>query len=129
MPDDRKFLKFEAAGALTTGIKDREVFPVSGEVVASVAVVGTAPTGVALIIDLQLNGASMYTVAANANKPTVAVSAFNSNAAAVNGVVPQPGQPNVFAFKAGDTLALNVVQVGSVVAGADLDVTVEYITV
>jgi len=128
MPDDRKFLKFEASGALTTGVKDREVFPVDGEIVASVAAVGTAPTGAALIVDLQLNGASMYTVAANANKPTVAIGASNSNAAAVNGVVPQPGRPNVTAVKAGDTLSLNVVQVGSTVAGSDLDVTVEYLT-
>jgi len=68
----------------------------------------------------------MYTVAANANKPTVAIGAFNSNAAAVNGVVPQPGRPDVYAFKAGDVLSLNVVQAGT--STADLDVTVEYIT-
>lgn len=116
MPESREAFKFEASGALTVGVKDRWQSPFNGEIIGCTAVVGTAPTGAALILDLQKDGASLYTTVGN--RPTVPISAIES------GVVTAP---DIKTFSAGDTLALNVVQVGSTVAGADLDVTVEYV--
>jgi len=121
MPEGRKFSKLEVVGALTVGAgKDRVAFPFDGEVVNADLVVGTAPTGADLIVDLLLNGVSIYTTVAN--RPRVLVSAVTSSAA--NRVL----RPDVVKFVAGDVLSVTVVQVGSTVAGSDLDVTVQYVS-
>jgi hypothetical protein len=203
MPDDRKFLKLAADSTISTGDKDRAVFPVAGEVIAVSAVNGTTGTTAALVVDVSVNTTSIYsrgavtgvaatdtlsvptahglvvgdkvrlgavttmvglvalteyfvltvptanslTVAAtlggtvidittggtalalykSSDLPTIAANGTNSNAAAVNGVVPQPVAPVSPKFVAGDTLKLSVLGFGT--SAADLDVTVEYITV
>lgn len=116
MPDVRHILKLEASGALTTGIKDRWIAPFSGEVVNVTAVVGTAPTGASLILDVHKEGTTIFTT--QANRPTIAVGQAES---------PVSQRPNVTKFAAGDTFTLEVDQIGSTVAGSDLDVTVQFL--
>jgi hypothetical protein len=76
------------------------------------ASVGTAPTGSSIIVDVLLNGTTIYTTAAN--RPTIAVS---TNTATGN-------SPNITALSANDYLTVNVAQVGSTVAGSDLSVSI-----
>lgn len=118
MPDTRMSVKLAADGALTVGAKDRWIAPFAGEIVGVVAVVGTAPTGAPIILDLQKEGVTIFTT--QANRPTIPVSQTES---------PAPGaRPDVTKFSAGDTFTLMVSQIGSTVAGSDLDVSVQFIT-
>lgn len=116
MPDTREALKFESTGAQTVGTnKDRWVAPFAGQVINAAAVVGTAPTGAALIVDV-VNGAQ--SVFGSGAKPTIAAAATSGTADA---------DQTVSRFNKGDVLSLSVTQVGSTVAGSDLDVVVQYI--
>lgn len=76
------------------------------------ASVDTAPTGAAVICDVHKNGITIYTN--QANRPTIAVSTKTATANA----------PDVTTFVAGDYLSIDIDQIGSVVKGADLTVTV-----
>lgn len=116
MADVRSLLKLEASGALTTGLKDRWIAPFSGDIVNVTAVVGTAPTGAPLIIDIEKEGVTIFTTPAN--RPTIAIAGTES---------PVSARPDVTHFVAGDTFALRVFQIGSTVAGSDLDVTVQFV--
>jgi hypothetical protein len=75
------------------------------------ASVGTAPTGSALIVDVNKNGTTLFTT--QSARPTIA--------AGTNTVTTVPA---VTALAAGDYLTVDVDQVGSTVAGADLTVQV-----
>jgi hypothetical protein len=120
MPDVRETFSLACAGTLTTASVDPAggwEAPFNGQIVAVAALVGTAPTGAALILNLTKNGTVMYTTAAN--RPTIAISATSTVDQSV---------PDVSNFVAGDIINLSVPQIGSTVAGANLKLTVEYIT-
>jgi hypothetical protein len=70
---------------------------------------GTAPTGAAIILDVNKNGVSLFTT--QANRPTIP-------AGSLNGTVTMP---NITTFVAGDKITVDIDQVGSSVAGANLD--------
>lgn len=72
----------------------------------------TAPTGANLTIDIHKNGTTIFTT--QSNRPTVA-----ANTKTVLSAI-----PDVTTLANGDYLSLNVDQVGSVVAGATMNVTV-----
>lgn len=74
--------------------------------------VNTAPTGASIIIDINKNGTTVYTV--QANRPTIAVS---TNTATAN-------NPDVTSLISGDYLTIDIDQIGSSVAGADLTVQI-----
>lgn len=120
MPDTREFVKLESSGTLTTGTKDRWQAPFDGTFVDTSAVVGTAPTGATLILDVLLDTVSIYA----SGKPTIAISGTE-----VNNVAPPAPSTTVpqVRFTKGQTFALAINQVGSTVAGADLDVTLQVI--
>lgn len=89
--------------------------PIDGTytIVGTRLMVGTAPTGAAIILDVNKNGTTIYTT--QANRPTIA---DGSNSGG-------PGStPDVTALAAGDYLTVDVDQVGSTVAGSDLTVTI-----
>ena len=89
--------------------------PIDGTytIVGTRLMVGTAPTGSSLIIDVNKNGATIYTT--QGNRPTIAASA---NAGG-------PGStPDVTSLAAGDYLTVDIDQIGSTVAGSDLTVTI-----
>lgn len=74
----------------------------------------TAPTGAAIICDVNKNGTTIFTT--QANRPQIAASA-NSGVAT---------NPDILTFADGDYLTINIDQIGSTVAGATLSVQVTF---
>ena len=122
------------AGALTVGVKTTPgsifVVPFNLAVLAAYLNVGTAPTGAALIVNIQrtpisgAGAAQLWTTAGN--RPTVAISATTNVATSGSAgslVGAAPAGPDTSQCVRGDVLAINVIQVGSTVAGSDLSVT------
>ena len=89
--------------------------PIDGTytIVGTRLMVGTAPTGAALVIDVNKNGTSIYTT--QANRPTITASSNSGGPGAT---------PDVTSLAAGDYLTVDIDQVGSTVAGSDLTVVV-----
>lgn len=79
------------------------------------AKVGTAPTGAAIILDVHKNGTTIFTT--QANRPTIAISADDSG---------EVTNMDVTTLAKGDSLTLDIDQIGSTIAGKDLVVTLEY---
>lgn len=77
------------------------------------ASVGTAPAGASVIIDINKNGSSIFTT--QANRPTVAA-ATNTSGNVTN--------MDVTTVAAGEYLTVDIDQIGSITAGADLTVQV-----
>lgn len=76
--------------------------------------VNTQPTGAAVIVDVNKNGTTIFTT--QGNRPTIAVST-NVDATSV---------PDVTAFASGDYITVDIDQIGSTIAGADLVVQIVY---
>ena len=74
--------------------------------------VNTAPTGAAVLVDVNKNGTTLYTT--QGNRPSIAISGFSATG----------NRPDVKTFAAGDYLSVDVDQVGSTIPGSDLTVTV-----
>lgn len=105
---------FSMTGTLsvTTGAQR---LPIDGTytIVGTRLMVGTAPTGADLVIDVNKNGTTIYTT--QANRPTIT--------AGSNGGGPGSA-PDVTTLAAGDYLTIDIDQVGSTVAGSDLTVSI-----
>lgn len=89
--------------------------PIDGTytIVGTRLMVGTAPVGASIIVDVNKNGTTIYTT--QGNRPTIADGA---NAGG-------PGTtPDVTTLVAGDYLTIDVDQIGSGTAGSDLTVSV-----
>lgn len=78
------------------------------------ASVGTAPTGASIIIDIKVNGTTIFTT--QANRPTIAAAAFASSYVT---------NMDVTSVAAGSYITVDVAQVGSTIPGSDLTVQVE----
>lgn len=74
--------------------------------------VAQAPTGAAVIVDVNKNGTSLFTT--QANRPTIGVGAFTSTRTL----------PNTQVISAGQYLTVDVDQVGSTIPGSDLGVRI-----
>jgi hypothetical protein len=94
-----------------TGVS-RQYFEAPYTVTNVRASVGTAPTGSSIICDVKKNGTTIYTT--SGNRPTIAIS---TNTATAN-------NPDITSISAGDYLTVDVDQVGSTIAGADLTVSI-----
>lgn len=88
--------------------------PFAATIVSVAASIDTAPTGSAVIVDVNKNGTTIFTT--QANRPQVAAGA-NASADAV---------PDVTALAVGDYLTVDIDQVGSTTPGANLTVVVQY---
>lgn len=100
------------AGTLTVGTGAHRIYNDSTATLYLVAVrasVGTAPTGAAIIVDVNRNGTTVYPV--QAERPTIAISANTS------GKDTTSDQPVI---SPGDYITVDVDQVGSTVAGSNL---------
>jgi len=75
---------------------------------------GVAPTGAAIIVDINKNGTTIFTT--QGNRPTIAISGFDS------GLV---GNMDVTSLTDGDYFTVDIDQIGSTVAGQDLVVYIE----
>ena len=112
---DQALWSFE--GALNTVSSPLRILNESGaaRTIAKVALsVATAPTGAAVIVDVNLNGTTIY--ATQANRPQVADGAYAGESTAID----------VATWEDGQYLTVDVDQVGSGAAGADLVVHVVY---
>jgi hypothetical protein len=78
------------------------------------ATVGTAPTGASIIVDVNISGTTAFTT--QANRPTIAAAATTSGKVTNMDTVTVP---------VGGRISVDIDQVGSTVAGADLIVQVE----
>lgn len=104
---------FHVHGTVSTGVVAYRLHAPAAMTIQNVtASVGTAPTGDDLIVDVNRNGSSIFTT--QANRPTVAAGEQDELSAV----------PDVVTLLADDLLEIEVDQVGSSVAGADLVVTV-----
>lgn len=103
----------EGTLSVVTG-RGRYRFPYDVTILGVSAAVDTAPTGSDLIIDVNKNGTTLYTT--QANRPTISDGA-NDTAETT---------PDVTSVNAGDYVTVDIDQVGSSSAGADLTVFVRY---
>lgn len=106
---------FSATGALSTFTgASRFICPVACQLASVTASVGTAPTGLALIVDVDKNGTTIF--GTQANRPTIPIS--------LNSVITPSTAATVTSFAAGDAITVDLDQIGSGTAGSDLQVTV-----
>ena len=87
--------------------------PFNMTIIGIKAKVLTAPTGAALILDINKNGTTLYTT--QGNRPTIA-DGETSEVATL---------PDVVSISSGDIISIDIDQVGSAVAGANLIVDIE----
>ncbi len=112
-----KILSYSNTGALTIVSGVHRLYNDSGAswTISSVrASVGTAPTGTSAIIDIHKNGVTIFTT--QANRPTIAAAA-NTSGKVTN--------MDVTTVADGEYLTVDIDQVGSTIAGADLTVQLE----
>ncbi len=107
-------IPFYQAGTLTTGTgKARFYIEKTSRVVSVRASCSTAPTGDSVIVDVNKNGTTIFTT--QGNRPTIAASG-NTSGSVTN--------MDVTSLAAGDYITIDIDQIGSTAAGADLTVTV-----
>lgn len=106
---------FYVSGTLTTGTNfgPRYVAPQALTIVKCWLIARTAPTGAAILIDINKNGSTIWST--QANRATIAAAATTGNTTTFN----------TTALAAGDYLDLDIDQIGSTVAGVDLTVVIE----
>jgi len=107
---------FGQPGVLSTGLGAVPfVFPFAATINGVVAAVGTAPTGAAVIVDVNLNGVTIFST--QANRPTIAAGETKTTS------MPAPDVTGVAQF---DVLTVDIDQIGSTIAGSDLIVVISY---
>jgi hypothetical protein len=103
--------------------------PVNADLVRVDVQVGTAPTGASAVFKVAQNGVDgvVATVAATTKSVSV-LQAANANQG-VNYIYPKaPASPPLASFAAGDTVSVDITQVGSTVAGSNAVVTLLFET-
>lgn len=105
---------YSVVGAVSTSTGATRVYNDTGRTLTIAKVrasVVTAPTGSALIVDVNKNGTTIFTT--QSARPTIAASSTTAT-----------GTPAVTTLADGDYVTVDVDQVGSLVAGSDLTVQV-----
>lgn len=100
--------------SVTTGVA-RFKFPFAATLINVTAAVNTAPTGADIILDIHKNGTTIFTT--QANRPRILAGTFQETVDAV---------PDVTSVANDQYLTVDIDQIGSVVAGAELTVFVLY---
>jgi hypothetical protein len=104
---------FFAMGALTVRTGTSRIYLEGNYIFETCrASVNTAPTGAAVIVDVNKNGSTIYST--QGARPQIAIS---TNSATGN-------SPAITTFVLGDYITVDIDQVGSSVAGSDLTVTI-----
>lgn len=112
-----RFPVFSSMGSLAVAVGAHRLYNDSGVAwtIASVrASVGTAPTGAAIIVDIKIDGTTIFTT--QANRPTIAGGA-NTSGKVTN--------MNITTVNDGSYLTVDISQVGSTTSGSNLTVQVE----
>ena len=111
--DEPVIATFSEAGTLATKTGAFRWYADQAYTITEVrASVGTAPTGATLICDVHKNGTTIFTT--QANRPTIAIS----------GNTDMSGAPDVTALADDDYITVDIDQIGSTIAGADLTVQI-----
>jgi hypothetical protein len=114
----RAFIRLSIQGTLSTGadVVPRIIFPRGGAIVRVDAIVVTAPTGAAFRLDLEKSGSNSIF----GTNDYVEIAAAGTTGSSTD----MDATHSVLA--AGHYLTVDIDQVGSTVAGADLSVSIEY---
>jgi len=107
---------FTFQGVLTVATGKSRIYNDSGRmltITATRASANTAPTGATVIVSIKKNGVGIFAVTP-ANRPTIAIGANTGSG----------GTPDTTAWAPGEYLMVDILQIGSTVAGADLTVQV-----
>jgi len=107
-------LSFAVVDTLTTGTDKAPTLlaPCTLTITKVKLVVKTAPTGQAIIVDVNKNGTTIFTT--QANRPQIAAGETSGDS----------GTPDVTSLAEGDKVTIDIDQIGSGTAGADLTVEV-----
>lgn len=114
--EDIAFFAAEGTLSVKTGKGRLGPWPFPITILGVSAAVNTAPTGAAVVIDINKSGTTIFTT--QGNRPQIAASAF-ATAAEVTTM-------DVTAVAAGQYLTVDIDQIGSTIAGADLTVLLRY---
>ena len=127
-------IQHSVAGALTVAAGAvGYVLPFPADLVSVTATVGTAPTGAAILVDVNRNGTTVFTD--QDDRPTIAISATSSGVvknepalpAGTNYIyTPYPTAVPLGAFAEGDKVTVDVDQIGSGTAGSNLGVVLTF---
>lgn len=98
-----------SAGAIPSRLPITDTYTILGTII----MVGTAPIGSSLIVDINKNGSTIYST--SGNRPTIADGA-NSSGALI--------EPDITSLAYGDYLTADIDQVGSGTAGSNLSICV-----
>jgi hypothetical protein len=111
-----KGLVFTVTGTLTTGTSVAPLLVATGALTISKVYVNvkTAPMGASIIVDINKNGTSIWNTT-QANRATIAASATSGTQTSFD----------TTSIAEGDVLTLDIDQVGSSTAGADITVTIK----
>jgi hypothetical protein len=108
-------ITFTKTGTLATGTGVARYYFNDSRTLTKVRIgVGTAPTGTNLIVDVNKNGTTIFTT--QSNRPEIAASGFTD----------ESGTVEVTSMAANDYLSVDIDQIGSTIAGADLVVNIYY---
>lgn len=106
---------FTQSGELATGTGATRLYlPFGIEIIEVEAAVGTAPTGAAIIVDVNVDGTTIFTT--QSNRPQIAVSTNVDSSTTIEDDTHTDGQ----------YLTVDIDQVGSTVIGSDLVVVIRY---
>lgn len=104
------------AGAQTVGVnRYRWVAPGRGKIVDVKTNLHIAPSGASFIVDVNINGTTIYTN--QSNRPTIPINGFTASG----------GVQGVRQVAENQTVSVDVDQIGSSVAGSELSVTIQFI--
>lgn len=109
-------LAMSVSGNLVVGAGQHRIYNDTGVplIIRSVrASVGTAPSGASVIVDINKNGSTIFTT--QGNRPAITAGSFTSG---------RVENANVTSLANGEYLTVDIDQIGSVVAGADLVVQI-----
>jgi hypothetical protein len=108
---------FSQSGTLAVGTGTFKLpFTIDATIISVMLGVATSPTGADLIIDVNKNGTTIFTT--QANRPRVVASDADGIGAETT--------PDVTSVSQGEYLTVDIDQIGSTVAGADLTVVIEW---
>lgn len=113
--DVERYYTFSISGDLVVDTGAFRLYNLTGEglTISKVHIaVDTAPTGSAIIVDVNENGTTIFTT--QANRPQIAISANTGESSAIDDPY----------WADGNYLTVDIDQIGSTIAGADLTITI-----
>ena len=114
-PLGQKYFTLTVSGDLTVDPGLLRLYNLTGKtlVINKVHIaVNTAPTGAAILIDINENGTTIFTT--QGNRPTISISAFTGETTTIDDT----------SWVDGNYLQADIDQIGSTIAGADLTITI-----